>query len=171
MVPLGVSIGAATRIGNLIGQGDGAGLRRAVRAALTFGASIMVFAASAFTLLRFQLPRVYTHDALLIPLAAQILPVAGAFQLADGTQAVAGGILRGMGRPHIAALANLLGYYVLALPLAYLLGLSLRARPARHLARTGGRPACNRGCFTLVDTAHVAHGRRGSAGAGETHEH
>jgi MATE family multidrug resistance protein len=121
MLPLGVSIGAATRVGHLIGQSDGAGLRRAVRTALTFGASIMVFAASAFTLLRHQLPRLYTDDALLIPLAAQILPVAGAFQLADGTQAVAGGVLRGMGRPHIAALANLVGYYVLALPLAYVL--------------------------------------------------
>jgi MATE family multidrug resistance protein len=122
MLPLGISMGAATRIGNLIGAGDAAGMRRAIRSALALGASVMVFAASAFTLLRHELPRLYTDDAALVTLAAQILPIAGAFQLADGTQAVAGGVLRGMGRPYVAALVNLLGYYVLALPLAYTLG-------------------------------------------------
>jgi MATE family multidrug resistance protein len=30
-------------------------------------------------------------------------------------------VLRGMGRPQIAALVNLVGYYVVALPLAYVL--------------------------------------------------
>jgi MATE family multidrug resistance protein len=126
MLPLGVSLGAATRVGNLIGEGDAAGLQRAVRAALTFGAGMMVFAATAFTLLRHELPRLYTSDPLLLLIAAQILPVAGAFQFADGTQAVAGGVLRGMGRPQVAALANLFGYYVVALPLAYLLGFQAR---------------------------------------------
>jgi len=47
------------------------------------------------------------------------LPLAAAFQLFDGLQVVAGGMLRGMGRPDAAALVNLLGYYVVALPLAY----------------------------------------------------
>jgi MATE family multidrug resistance protein len=121
MVPLGISMGAATRVGNLIGEGDEPGLRRAVRASLSLGAGVMVFAATAFTVLRHELPRLYSDDPGLVPLASQILPVAAAFQLADGTQAVAGGVLRGMGRPQVAALINLLGYYVLALPLAYLL--------------------------------------------------
>jgi MATE family multidrug resistance protein len=122
MVPFGLSMGAATRVGNLIGEADELGMRRAVRTALVFGAGVMVFAASAFTLLRHQLPRLYTDDKELLLLAAQLLPVAGAFQIFDGTQAVAGGVLRGMGRPQIAALVNLLGYYALTLPLAYALG-------------------------------------------------
>jgi MATE family multidrug resistance protein len=121
MVPLGISMGAATRVGNLIGEGDAEGMRRAVRASLTLGAGVMVFAATAFTLLRHQLPLLYSDDPQLVPLASRILPLAAAFQLADGTQAVAGGVLRGMGRPQIAAVVNLLGYYVLALPLAYVL--------------------------------------------------
>jgi MATE family multidrug resistance protein len=39
---------------------------------------------------------------------------------------VAGGVLRGMGRPQAAAALNLVGYYVFALPLAYLLGFQLQ---------------------------------------------
>jgi MATE family multidrug resistance protein len=126
MVPLGISMGAATRVGNLIGQGDHAGMRRAVKASLILGASVMSVSALLFTCLRQELPRLYTDDLALIPLAAKILPLAGAFQLADGTQVVAGGVLRGMGRPQAAAALNLIGYYVFALPLAYLLGFQLQ---------------------------------------------
>jgi MATE family multidrug resistance protein len=130
MVPLGISMGASARIGNLIGANDVDTMRRAVRVALWLGAGVMTFSALGFTLLRFQLPRLYTDDAALIAMAAQVLPLAGAFQLSDGTQVVAAGVLRGMGRPHAATLINLLGYYLLALPLGYVLafplGLGLR---------------------------------------------
>jgi MATE family multidrug resistance protein len=121
MVPLGVSQGAATRVGNLIGAGDLPGMRRAVQASLLLGAGVMLFSALAFTLLRHQLPLLYSQDREVVTLAAQIFPFAAAFQLSDGTQVVAGGVLRGMGRPDAAALVNLVGYYALALPAAYLL--------------------------------------------------
>lgn len=121
MVPLGVSQAASTRVGNLIGEGEELGMRRAVRASLVLGASVMAVSALLFTALRFELPKLFTEDAAVVMLAAQILPIASAFQLSDGTQVVAGGVLRGMGRPNAAALVNLLGYYVLALPLGYFL--------------------------------------------------
>lgn len=124
MVPLGVSQGAATRVGNLIGMGDRDGMHRAVRAALLLSVLVMSCSALGFALLRFQLPRLYSTDAQVVAIGAQILPLAAAFQLFDGLQVVAGGMLRGMGRPDAAALANLLGYYVVALPLAYLAGFS-----------------------------------------------
>jgi MATE family multidrug resistance protein len=57
-------------------------------------------------------------------LCAQVLPIAAAFQLLDGTQVVASGILRGLGRTKPAAVLNFGGYYLLGLPLAY--GLALR---------------------------------------------
>ena len=97
-------------------------MRRAVRAALLLGAGVMVFSALLFSALRFQLPRLFTEDAAVVLFSAQILPIAAAFQLSDGTQVVSGGVLRGMGRPNAAAAVNLVGYYALALPLAYVLG-------------------------------------------------
>lgn len=130
MVPMGLSMGGATRIGNLIGEGDEHAMRRAVRAALALGALSMTVSALAFTTLRTVLPRLYSEDEALIALAASILPLAGAFQLADGVQVMACGALRGMGRPTVAALINVVGYYAFALPLAYVMaftaGLGLR---------------------------------------------
>lgn len=122
MVPLGISQGASTRVGNLIGAGDAPGMRRAARVSIGLGAFVMLFSAVAFSSLRFELPGLYTADASVIALAAQILPLAAAFQLFDGTQVVAGGVLRGMGRPDAAAIVNLFGYYGVALPCAYASG-------------------------------------------------
>jgi MATE family multidrug resistance protein len=58
-----------------------------------------------------------------IALAAAILPIAAAFQIFDGIQVVGCGVLRGMGRTRPAAIFNLLGYWVLGLPLGGWLGL------------------------------------------------
>jgi MATE family multidrug resistance protein len=52
-----------------------------------------------------------------IALGAAILPIAAAFQIFDGVQVVGCGVLRGMGRTRPAAVFNLLGYWMLGLPL------------------------------------------------------
>jgi MATE family multidrug resistance protein len=47
--------------------------------------------------------------------------VAAAFQLFDGTQAVATGVLRGTGDTRTPVFFNVIGYWVLGLPLGYAL--------------------------------------------------
>ncbi|HWN68196.1 MAG TPA: MATE family efflux transporter [Haliangium sp.] len=118
MLPMGISLGAATHVGNLIGAGDRARAQRAAYVALGLGGLVMILSAAAFVGLRWVLPGVYTEDAAVIALAASILPIGAAFQLFDGVQVVGGGILRGMGNTVPAAVINLVGYYALALPLA-----------------------------------------------------
>lgn len=121
MVPLGISMAAVTRVGNLLGAGRPAAAQRAAWVALAMGSGVMCVAAASFVLLRGWLPRVYTADLEVLAVTATLLPIAGAFQLFDGTQVVGGGILRGMGRTRPAAVFNLLGYYGLGLPVAYYL--------------------------------------------------
>ncbi len=129
MMPLGIAIAASTRVGNLIGAGDPGEVRRAARIALGMGAGVMTLAGGAFVLWRRELVMLYTDDAAVVAVATLILPIAAAFQVFDGTQVVACGILRGMGRTLPATLANLLGYWVLALPagagLAFAFGFGL----------------------------------------------
>ena len=118
MVPLGISIASVTRVGNLLGAGERVAAQRAAWVALAMGAGVMGVSAISFVVLRGVLPRAYTNDPEVIVVAASLLPVAAAFQLFDGIQVVGGGVLRGMGRTRPAAWFNLLGYYVLGLPLA-----------------------------------------------------
>ena len=121
MIPLGISQAVTIRAGNLIGAGNPAAAARAGWIGIAGSAAFMAFAAAAFILGRDVLPRAYTSDAAVIAACAAILPIAGAFEIFDGTQAAACGMLRGMGRPMPATLANLVGYWVVALPLgAYL---------------------------------------------------
>jgi MATE family multidrug resistance protein len=125
MMPLGLSIGAAVRVGNLLGAGERGRAQHAAHVALGLGAAVMLLSAGAFVGLRWLLPALYTGEAAVIALAASILPIAAAFQLFDGVQVVGGGILRGAGNTVPAAVFNLVGYYALALPLAAWLTFSL----------------------------------------------
>jgi MATE family multidrug resistance protein len=117
MVPLGIAQGTAVRVGNLIGAGEVAQSQRAAWLGIAMGAGFMTLSAVGFVIGRDVLPRLYTPEAALIAAAAAILPIAGAFQVFDGTQSVASGVLRAMGRPGPAAVFNLVGYWGLALPL------------------------------------------------------
>jgi MATE family multidrug resistance protein len=125
MMPLGVSQGAVTRVGNLLGAGEPHRAQRASWIALGMGAGVMTISAVGFVVGRKWLPGLYTPDAAVVAAAATILPIAGAFQLFDGTQVVGCGILRGMGRTRPAAWFNLIAYWVLALPLGAFLVLRL----------------------------------------------
>jgi MATE family multidrug resistance protein len=80
-----------------------------------------------FYVFRWQLPALFGADAQVTAAAAQVLPIAAAFQMLDGTQVVASGVLRGLGRTRPAAVMNFVGYYVLALPLAWWFGLRHQA--------------------------------------------
>lgn len=130
MFPLGVAIGASARAGNLIGSRDAGGLRLACRLALALGGGVMAIAALVFLLFRDALPRLYVEDLDVVLLASALLPIAGAFQIFDGVQVVGGGLMRGMGRPQAGAVANLMAFYLIGLPLAWWLafpvGLGLR---------------------------------------------
>jgi MATE family multidrug resistance protein len=91
MVPLGISQGAATRVGNLLGAGRPGASQFSARVSLGLGAAVMTISATFFVLGRATLPKLYTPDPALIALCATILPIAAAFQIFDGTQVVACG--------------------------------------------------------------------------------
>lgn len=118
MVPLGISFAAAARVGQRIGAGDRWGARRAAWASLALGGGVMAIGAAMLILGRGLLPALYSRDEAVLALSAATLPIVAAFQLFDGLQGVGGGVFRGMGQPRPAALANVVGYYALGLPLA-----------------------------------------------------
>jgi MATE family multidrug resistance protein len=127
MMPLGIAQGATTRVGNLIGAGRPEDAQRSAWIALALGAGVMTVSGFAFVAFRHWLPRIYTPDPAVITACAAILPIAGAFQVFDGTQVVGCGVLRGMGRTRPAAVFNLIAYWLLGLPLGAALGLQLGA--------------------------------------------
>jgi len=118
MVPLGVGMAAVTRVGNLIGAGRFSEAQRSAWLALGIGAAISFLSAAVFIVLSEEIAGLYSEDLQVIAVAAGLLPIAACFQLFDGVQVIGCGILRGMGRTRPSAAFNLVGYYVLGLPLA-----------------------------------------------------
>jgi MATE family multidrug resistance protein len=123
MFPLGVAQGAATRVGNLIGAGEKTAAQRSAWISIALGAGVMALFALTFVAFRSWLPLIYTEDAAVIAASAAILPIAAAFAVFDGTQVVGTGVLRGMGDTGPAARYNLVGYWVLGLPIGAWLAL------------------------------------------------
>ena len=121
MVPLGVSTATAVLVGQAIGAGDEARARRSAVAGILTGTSFMVVSAIAFRMFPEGLARLYTTDTTVIMLAAMLIPIAGVFQVFDGVQAVAAGVLRGIGDTHAPAVINVVGFWVIGLPVSWLL--------------------------------------------------
>jgi MATE family multidrug resistance protein len=119
MLPNGLGAAAATRVGNLIGAG--LPWRRSAWVAVALGAGVMTVPASLFMLVPSALSSLYTTDAAVLEIAIVLLPLAGAFQLFDGVQVVCFGALRGAGDVHVPAVANAVGYWLLGLPIGYVL--------------------------------------------------
>jgi MATE family multidrug resistance protein len=120
MVPLGVSTATAVLVGQAIGAGDEARARRSAVAGIALGTAFMVLSAAAFRLFPEALARAYTGDATVIALAAALIPIAGVFQIFDGVQAVAAGVLRGIGDTHAPAVINVVGFWLIGLPVSWL---------------------------------------------------
>ncbi len=129
MVPLGVGVAAAALVGRAVGRRDPAGVRRAARLSLICGATFM--ALSALMLLTFPraLAGLYSNDPAVIAVAAMLLPLAGFFQVFDGLQVVASGILRGIGDTRAPMIVTMIGYWVIGLPVSMLLGYRLGLGP------------------------------------------
>ena len=117
MVPLGISAAAAVSVGHAVGAGDGQRARRAGWLALGLGTSFMLLAAVVFLVEPVPLIALYTRDSQVMAVGPSLLGLAAAFQIFDGIQTVSTGALRGLGETRVPMLANLVGYWVLGLPL------------------------------------------------------
>ncbi|KAJ3209646.1 hypothetical protein HDU83_008269 [Entophlyctis luteolus] len=117
-IPLGISIASTTRIGNALGAGCPEKAKTtAVVSLLCLGGIVSVANSSMLVLGRLFLARIFSNDEDVIALVNTILPIGAAFQIADVVGCLSGGILRGAGRPEIGAYLNLVGYYVVGIPL------------------------------------------------------
>jgi MATE family multidrug resistance protein len=86
----------------------------------------MLFAAMVFLLVPVPLIALYTRDPKVMAVGPSLLSLVAAFQIFDGIQTVSTGALRGLGETRIPMLANLVGYWVLGLPLGLTLCFVLR---------------------------------------------
>ena len=121
MVPLGLSMATSIRISRARGEGRNELLRPIGFGSLGFASVLMLMFATVFMTGGALLARGFTADGAVISLAAQLLIVAALFQLFDGGQVVASGALRGLTDVKLPTLITFVAYWLISLPVAYLL--------------------------------------------------
>jgi MATE family multidrug resistance protein len=107
------------RVGRALGAGDPDGLARAGWTAWVLGVGFMAAMAALIWLFPRELVGLFLDDsaanARVIQLAVAFLLVAAAFQIFDGSQVVAAGMLRGLHDTRVPMLFALLGYWIIGL--------------------------------------------------------
>lgn len=118
-IPFPFSIAASTRIANLIGASLPGAAKTTAKVAMAIALAIGVLNLAAISLLRGQIPTLFTDEADVAQMVAGVLPLCAAFQVFDALTSNCNGILRGLGRQEIGGYVNLAAYYVIGLPLSF----------------------------------------------------
>ena len=129
MIPVGVAQATSVLVGQAVGRGDPHGARRAAGAGVLTGVGFMSFTAVLFLALPEPLARIFSDDLEVVAAAALLLPIAGMFQIFDGLQAVAAGALRGVGDTRVPMILNLIGFWLVGLPISAFLGFAAGVGP------------------------------------------
>ena len=125
MVPLAVSSAGAVRVGQSLGAADPEGARVAGWAALLAGGTFMSLSAIAFLTVPRTIMAVFMNESAVVAVGVGLLRIAAAFQLFDGVQVVATGVLRGSGDTRTSMLTSVVAYWVIGLPLAWVVCFTL----------------------------------------------
>jgi MATE family multidrug resistance protein len=114
-------VAVLTRIGNYVGKEDVPAAQMVTR--LLFGVAVLLgfvnFGAAFFGRQRWG--RAFTDLGDVLKLSNHILVLVAINQFLDAMNVVCAGVLRGQGRQKIGLVLNLVSYYVVAIPLGYVL--------------------------------------------------
>jgi multidrug resistance protein, MATE family len=122
MVPMGISAAITVRVGHALGAGDPHAARHAAWSGIGLGLVIGGLAIVPIVLARHQVAALYSSDAAVQALAADLLLFAAFWQLFDATQVTAIGALRGYKVTVLPMILMLAAFWGLGVPVGVWLG-------------------------------------------------
>ena len=124
MVPLSLSVAVLTRVGHALGAGDTRAAQFRAWTGVALGLGLALVSAALIAWWRVEISSLYTEDAVVIALTAELLLLAAVFQLSDAAQVVTAGAIRGYKITRAPMRVQLLAFWVVSLPLGYVLGIA-----------------------------------------------
>jgi Na+-driven multidrug efflux pump len=119
MVPLGLSVATAVRIGALMGEGRHQDAKMTVAVSIACGIIYTAINATVLVVFREGWGGLFTSSDDVIVRVAATMPFMALFNVFDTGQAVLSGIIRGIGRQALGAAANLVAYCGVGLASSY----------------------------------------------------
>ena len=125
MCAIGFGGAAAIRVGRAVGRGNATDVRRAGLAAVSLGSLVAIPAGIAFVLAPEAMVGLVTDDEAVAAIAAPALRLVGFFLVFDAANGITTGALRGMGEVWIPMFTQCASFWLVAVPVAYWLGVTL----------------------------------------------
>jgi MATE family multidrug resistance protein len=129
MAATGIAAASTVRIGNQLGARDYTNLRLAGLTGFGLVTVFMAVCGLFFILFRQELTALYIDEVEVQLLASSLLIIAAGFQISDGLQAVGLGVLRGLTDVKVPTLITFFAYWVISIPLGYVLAFELDMGP------------------------------------------
>jgi len=129
MIPLALSSAATIRIGHALGATNPLAARFSGLTGILMCAFFMTCTALFLLVFRDAVVSLYTNDPAVQAIAISLLLMAAVFQIGDGVQIGATGVLRGYKDTRVPMAINIFSYWFLAFPLAYLAAITYRLPP------------------------------------------
>jgi multidrug resistance protein, MATE family len=127
MFPLGISQAVAVRIGQAVGAGNHELIRVIGFGGFCLSGLIMAFFAFLYAILGHSIANSFNSDPGVVGLTADLLLIAGVFQIADGVQVTAMGGLRGLADVRVPMIFAFSFYWLGAIPIGYLAAFVFKA--------------------------------------------
>ncbi|MEH6454160.1 MAG: MATE family efflux transporter [Psychromonas sp.] len=124
MLPMSIANAVSIRVGFNLGQGKNMGAKNASYAGLSLGLGLSVITAILTLIYKTDIAQLYTDNTEVITLAVSLMIFAAMYQCVDAIQVVAAGALRGYKEMIAIFTRTFIAYWVVGLPLGYLLGMT-----------------------------------------------
>jgi MATE family multidrug resistance protein len=122
MIPLSLSFALTSVVGHTMGRGDKVAAIRIGYMGIFTCLFMMFITASILYFARFILPTIFSDNADILSLTANLLIFAAIFQISDGLQVSANGALRGLKDTKVPMFICIAAYWFIGIPLGYVLG-------------------------------------------------
>lgn len=130
MMASGLSSAASIRVGHFFGLKDKKMILLSGIRSFQMVSVFMFCTAVLFLFFRNDIPMLFIHNQTVADTGAELLIIAGFFQISDGIQVIGLGCLRGLSDVLVPTIITMFAYWVVAIPFGYFLGLTLHMGPA-----------------------------------------
>ena len=130
VVPLSLGVAATIRIGSGLGRSSPEAAKVSAYTSIVTGIIMACIIALTVVMLRGHITRLYNDNPDVVSLASHLMLFAAFFQISDATQVISSGVLRGYKDTRSIFYITFIAYWILGLPIGYLLALTDYLVPA-----------------------------------------
>jgi multidrug resistance protein, MATE family len=121
MMPMGLAMAITVRVGNAVGRGDAAAVRRAGLVGIGLTLATQALSCTLMLALPGPIASIYSSDPVVLAGAVVLLQYAAAFQFSDGIQVASNGALRGLKDARVPMLITGFSYWGVGMPVGWFL--------------------------------------------------